>query len=265
MKRWLMLLGNYMTHNPAKPLTDQIILNTRPAHQAQALTALLTSLGASVISFPTLEIIPIAHPDELAKSLREKPAPDKMIFISANAAHCGAPLLKASTALRIAIGPGTQKALCAQGFSTAPLAKDYSSEGLLHSSLLQAVRGQHIMLFCGENPKPLLANTLRERGASVTVVPCYTRACPTPSTTQRAHIAQMHLTLALCTSLESLQNLYLLFESHRNWLNTLPLLVVSEAMCAYLKKNGHHGRILRAPQADDESLVQTIIAAQGSL
>ena len=71
----------------AADLQGQVILNTRPAHQQAGLSAMLTSAGARVLSFPVIEIQPVAADKNSCDLSRY----DILLFVSRNARkllHC---------------------------------------------------------------------------------------------------------------------------------------------------------------------------------
>ena len=83
--------------------------------------------------------------------------------------------------LPAAVGQGTLRALAAHGVGgcIAPTER-LDSEALLALPELAAERvaGRHIAIFRGDGGRELLADTLRERGASVDCIPCYPRPGP---------------------------------------------------------------------------------------
>ena len=130
-------------------LRQQVILNTRPAHQQAGLTALLEADGATVLAFPAIEI-KLAP----AGSADVDPADyDILLFVSRNAVDGGFALFGAAalpadqlygvigsatrTALHEHIGdPGTRL------IESAP----FNSEALLAADALQRGDGKRILI-----------------------------------------------------------------------------------------------------------------------
>jgi uroporphyrinogen-III synthase len=83
--------------------------------------------------------------------------------------------------LPAAVGQGTLRALAAHGVGgcIAPTER-FDSEALLALPELAAERvaGRRIAIFRGDGGRELLADTLRERGASVDCITCYRRSGP---------------------------------------------------------------------------------------
>lgn len=165
-----------------QPLVGRTVLITRPAHQAAALAQRVAAAGGEAFVFPALAIEPVAA-EQLADSLGHLAAADVAIFISPNAAQFGMAAILAHgglpAALRIfAVGPGTARALAAQGVENVVTPDGQDSEALLALPQLQAVAGKRVVIVRGVGGRPLVADTLRARGAEVHFLECYRRTCP---------------------------------------------------------------------------------------
>ena len=163
-------------------LAGRTVLVTRPVHQAAALAQRVEAAGGEAFVFPALAIEPIAA-DNLADSLACLAGADIAIFISPNAAKFGMAAVRARgglpAALRVfAVGPGTARALAAQGVDEIITPDGQDSEALLALPQLQAVAGKRVVIVRGVGGRPLVADTLRARGADVHFMGCYRRTCP---------------------------------------------------------------------------------------
>ncbi|MCB1685938.1 MAG: uroporphyrinogen-III synthase, partial [Pseudomonadales bacterium] len=132
--------------------------------------------------FETL-VLPVLAIDSLSN-----PAPGRdfnlVIFLSEHAVNCSS-AQRARTdfcagAQVLAVGTATAAALTAAGVSVSVSgdrrgARLQGSERLLASTALQEVKGQSILIVCGEGGRMLLADTLRRRGADVQLLRCYRR------------------------------------------------------------------------------------------
>lgn len=188
------------------------LLITRPIDRCQALVEAIQALGGMLIPVPIVSIIAPQDLDAVERVYQNINTFDLAIFVSPNAVKPHLPLL---TIPVLAIGPSTQHQLEQHGLEqhgikvTRP-AYDFSSEGLLNLSVLQAqeITGKRIVVFCGENPRMLLSETLKQRGASVTLAYTYAR-CPTNINLQAAleNWQCVGIDGLVATSAESLYNL----------------------------------------------------------
>jgi uroporphyrinogen-III synthase len=79
------------------------------------------------------------------------------------------------------VGKGSQRVMQGWGFAEVIAPQDgFDSEAViaLPEFAADAVRGRKVLIFRGDGGRELLAETLRERGASVEYVTCYRRHCP---------------------------------------------------------------------------------------
>lgn len=166
-------------------LLHRRIVVTRPAHQAGPLLDALRAVGAEPILLPLLEILPPADPLPLQEAAAQLADTRFAIFVSPNAVRHALPVLRRAGTWpegcrAIAVGPGTADALRAEGGPAAlvPSAR-HDSEGVLALPELQDVRGARILIFRGDDGRPLLGDSLLARGAQMSYVPCYRRLLPT--------------------------------------------------------------------------------------
>ncbi|HET9462421.1 MAG TPA: uroporphyrinogen-III synthase, partial [Thiobacillus sp.] len=165
-----------------QPLAGRTVLVTRPAHQAVALAQAVRAAGGTAFEFPALEV-EAAPLDELSVPLARLAEADIAVFISPNAAQFGMAAIHASDALPgairvFAVGPGTARALQAQGVSGAITPDGQDSEALLALPQLQDVAGKRVVIVRGVGGRARLAETLRKRGAQVDLMECYRRLRP---------------------------------------------------------------------------------------
>jgi uroporphyrinogen-III synthase len=241
-------------------LTGLTVLVTRPAAQAKLLCDAIIEQGGNVILFPTLEIQPLADRTLLLTTLQHLAEYKVAIFVSANAAKYA---LKewpnpSPTHLKIAaLGPATAKIVQLHGVAVDILSPaPFSSAALLMLPEFTQVQGQRIVIFCGENSKTLLADTLQQRGAIVTSISVYRRLCPVaPTATQCQAWQRQGVSAIISTSSESLQNLHELFSREYAGLKQTPLIVISQRMAQlaiqlgfmpYVAANASDGALLEA-------------------
>jgi len=239
------------------PLKNITVLNTRPAHQSKALSEAIAALGGNAITFPTIEIIPVQCSKPQLDNV------DIVIFVSANAVHLGLEG-KAFSQIPsripiIAIGPGTTSSLKQYDITHSIIPDQYNSEGILLLAELQNIDNKNIIIFCGENARPLLRETLIQRDAKVTLVECYRRQCPTLNKKEKQRLLENIIDIIISTSKESLNNLYnMLGDDGREKLLKTPLLVISSDMQT-LAKNQAWQTIITAPNASNQAIINTIV------
>ncbi|MFL6647748.1 MAG: uroporphyrinogen-III synthase [Sulfurifustaceae bacterium] len=257
-----------MPERPAggSPLVGIGVLVTRPAHQADRLVGLIEQAGGTAIRFPTIEIGPPRHPEQLRDALTRLSDFDLAVFVSPNAVEQTFRRLEAeghrwpSDITVACVGRASARAL--ERFGIHPLAPErrYDSEALLALPALQQVAGRRVVIFRGDGGRELLAETLAERGATVTYVECYRRVRPAADATPvlrawrdgKVHVVSV-------TSTEGLHNLYdMLAEPGRRLLLGTPMIVLSEAQAAECRKLGfvHPARVVT--EASDEAILEAI-------
>lgn len=239
------------------------VLVTRPRLQATELVAAITSHGGSALEFPVLEIRPRAS-DEIGNDASALQDPDIVVFVSANAVQHG--LDHAAAAAIAVVGPATAAAVAAAGRRVdIRAASGFDSEHLLAESALQDVRGKVVRIIRGDGGRELLANTLRDRGATVEYLTVYSRNTPGYSSGEIAALEQQWragaVNVVTIMSVETLIRLVaLLPEWCRNELENTPLVtpatrVIIEALNRF---PGIPTTLARGPQASD--MVDAIIS-----
>ncbi|MFL6654284.1 MAG: uroporphyrinogen-III synthase [Sulfurifustis sp.] len=242
------------------------VLVTRPAHQADRLVGLIEQAGGTAIRFPTIEIGPPRDPERLRDALTRLSDFDLAVFVSPNAVEQTFRRLQAEaqrwpSAIAVAcVGRASARAI--ERFGVQPLAPErrYDSEALLALPALQQVAGRRVVIFRGDGGRELLAETLAERGATVTYVECYRRVRPATDAgpvIERWRDGKIHV--VSITSTEGLRNLYdMIGEPGRTLLLGTPMIVLSEAQAAECRKLGlvHPARM--ATEASDEAILEAI-------
>lgn len=221
-----------------------IILNTRPADQAIGLTQRLEALGHQVVCLPLFQIKPISLNNETYVA-------DIAIFVSQNAVTHFFAQASLQAKQVFAVGSSTAKALKQNGIEEVLSPAVFSSEGLLAMPGLRQVKNQHVLIIAGENSKPLLRETLTQRGALVAALACYKRV-PLRYTEQQLSALDA-VTHIVVTSSESLRALLDLFEDKRERLLAKTLCVISDAMREMALKAGFT-KVIKVDSATDAAI-----------
>lgn len=255
------------------PLNGRGVLVTRPAAQAERLCQLIREAGGEPIAFPTLEIRAAEHPEQ-ARQLLAQPW-DLMLFVSRNAVDYGIALFPAglhpgadsdtgaseqANRPRIgAVGRATSAALQEQGLAPDLVPeRGFDSEALLALPALTQVAGKRVLIVRGEGGRPLLGNTLRERGAEVAFAEVYRRSLPDVDVNAELSTWRDRLGFVTVTSDEVLHNLLQLIGStNRAWLLSMPLVVISDRGGATAMQLGFR-RVAVAEETSDVGLIDAL-------
>lgn len=240
-----------------EPLSGRSIVVTRPLAQAGTLADMITAAGGEAVIFPLLEIGPAPDPAPLADAVARIGGYSLAIFISPNAVDYSLPAILSrgpwpSTLTPAAVGQGTVRALAVHGVSgaVAPTQR-FDSEALLELPELQAaqVSGRSVAIFRGDGGRELLADTLRERGARVDCIPCYSRSAPAGGAAPLMQRWQERRLDALTvSSSEGLRYLVDMLDADgRNRLATTPVFVPHERIAENAAALGLKNVILTGP------------------
>ena len=249
-------------------LQNCTIVVTRPETVADKLIKQLEEHGAKVVHFPVIAISPAKETDRVLAQARSLSTYDMAIFISRNAAIFGSALIKQvsdwppATQI-IAIGEGTAQQLLKLGLSTDIVSKGIAnSENLLKSPAMNSVAGKRILIFRGNGGKELLADNLRNRGASVDYLECYERKRPDNDAEILSDLWHRgEMSGIILTSSEGLHNLYQMVKKRDLiHLNTTPLYVISSTMVELCGKLGYKLTPILMPSAANEDVLQSVLA-----
>jgi uroporphyrinogen III methyltransferase / synthase len=153
-----------------RPLHGQVVAVTRARAQASELAVRLRELGAEVLETPAIRIEPrtalLARPESY----------DLICFTSANGVRLYFEALDRDAralagATVAAIGPGTAAELERHGIRADVVPERFVAEGLLEA--LPDVSGKSVLVARAARARDALPKGLRERGASVHVLPLY--------------------------------------------------------------------------------------------
>lgn len=248
------------------------LLNTRPSHQAQALTELLLQQGFEVLNCPTLHIQPVSLP---AAALQDWRQFDKVFFISQNAVTHFMQQWQILTdskpvfyphQIGYAIGQATYEAMRAQQWPVKTVAhgKAFVTESLLDSSELQDLSGQRCLIIKGQAGRDALANGLRTAGAKVTEWALYQRQSM-PLCVDAWHLfQQVAHPVVLATSLSSIDALLQALpaltgqKKHQAWLFLKPIIVFSDRIKTQLQDLGWQGRIWVVPEQSNQGILSVM-------
>ncbi len=262
------------------PLKGRGVLVTRPTGQAERLCQLIREAGGEPIAFPTLEIRAAKQPEH-ARALLAEPW-DLMLFVSRNAVEHAVALLPpdlrarwaaeqqaasgAERPLLGAVGRATAMALREHGLAPDLVPeRGFDSEALLALPALTEVAGKRALIVRGDGGRPLLGETLRERGAEVAFAEVYRRVVPDVDLNAELAAWRDRLGFVTVTSDEVLQNLLaMLGPANCGWLLAMPLVVISDRGGATAMQLGFR-RVAVADETSDEGIVEALCRLAMSL
>ncbi|KTD33308.1 uroporphyrinogen-III synthase [Legionella nautarum] len=227
------------------------VLNTRPLEQGKNLSQMINAAGGVALECPAITIEPT--PNDWLSSLPPLDTVKKAIFVSTNAVkHCFSVLTKnwPKTIRVIAVGQATAAALKNYGIQVDLIPAIADSEHLLELKALQQVSNETILLFKGEKGRPLIEETLTSRGANLLIFQVYKQLLP------QANSELLHslwhnqaVDIILFTSQQAMHNIFLLFgEGAKDWLRSLPCIVISERLAKEATLLGMQTIIVSTPE-----------------
>jgi uroporphyrinogen III methyltransferase/synthase len=169
-----------------KPLIGKRILITRARDQSAEFSKRLRTLGAEVIEFPTIEILPPIRWEKLDQAIDQLKSYDWIIFTSANGVNFFGERLKEKgkdhrllSSLKVcAIGPATAYQLKEKGILVDYTPKEFIAEAILKGFEMMAIKGKRILLVRAKVARDILPKGLGKMGAEVDVVEAYRTVKP---------------------------------------------------------------------------------------
>jgi uroporphyrinogen III methyltransferase/synthase len=164
-----------------RPLHGRRVVVTRARAQASGLAAALRGLGADVVELPAIRVEPLIESEEVraaVDSIREyalacltSPNGVRLLFEALRAGGLDARALAGATVA--AIGPGTARALAANGVVADVVPERFVAEALVEALAEVEVSGRRVLVARAAEARDVLPDALRERGAEVDVVALY--------------------------------------------------------------------------------------------
>lgn len=167
-------------------MTGWRLLLTRPADDSAMLTDILAEKGIFSSSLPLLEIEPIPVSETMRQVIQGMDRYCAVIVVSKPAARIGVDLLDryCSQSLRLkwfSVGAATAQILKDRGLDVSFPVEGDDSEALLELTPLREAIARpdaRVLIMRGEGGRELLAERLREQGASVDYLELYRRGLP---------------------------------------------------------------------------------------
>jgi len=172
-------------NNKVLPLINKTIVITRTVDQSKESSAVLGELGADVIIFPTLEIVPPASWEQFDGAVTEDTKIDFIIFTSA---HSVKMFSKRCTELKtefnysktkiVAVGSKTAIICRKHGLPVHIIPSKFSGEAVVDELSKYDLKGKVILIPRSAIGREVLPQGLRELGAVIKSVPVYNVSLP---------------------------------------------------------------------------------------
>ncbi|SEQ86487.1 uroporphyrinogen-III synthase [Nitrosomonas sp. Nm51] len=249
------------------PLQGINVLVTRPERQCVFLAESIRKLGGNPVIFPVLKISDIKNKKPLLALIQRLDTFDLAIFVSPNAVDKAMPLIQSHhesldpllAHMKIAaVGKGTAHTLKKHGVNEVISPENrFDSEALLEQNALQHVTGKRVVIFRGNGGRPLLGDTLIQRGALLEYAECYQRS--KPDINPGALISdwsQGRINAVVITSSEGLQNLFDIIGFHgQQLLKITPVFTAHGRIAANARKAGLE-TVVQTADSGDQGLLQ---------
>ncbi len=169
-----------------KPLFGKNIVITRAEDQSSAFYDLLSSYGANVIEFPTIETIPTSSWEQVDKTIKSISKFDYVIFTSVNGVKYffsrifskGLDSRIFSEKKIVVIGEKTGSELKSYGLSADIIPHNYTAEGIIESLKPSEIKGRRFLIPRAKVARDTLPKTLKEMKGKVTIASCYETVIP---------------------------------------------------------------------------------------
>ena len=228
-------------------MTGWRLLLTRPADESAALSDILAQAGIFSSCLPLLEIEPIPVSDTMCAAIQTLDRFCAVIVVSKPAARIGVELVSRywphPPALKwFSVGAATAQILESSGLDVSFPAEGDDSEALLELPGLRAAITQaaaRVLIMRGEGGRELLAERLRELGASVEYLELYRRGLPHyPPTALLDRIEAERLNGLVVSSGQGFEHLHQLAGTAWPQLARLPLFVPSPRVAELARAAG---------------------------
>lgn len=223
------------------------LLLTRPTDESAALSSVLAEQGIFSSSLPLLDIVPIPVSDKMREVIQGLDRYCAVIVVSKPAARIGVELLdrfypRTPAVKWFSVGAATAQILADRGLDVScPLEGDDSEALLTLANLRDAIArpDPRVLILRGEGGRELLAERLREQGASVDYLELYRRELPHyPASALPERIRAERLNALVVSSGQGFEHLHQLAGDVWPLLARMPLFVPSPRVAELARAAG---------------------------
>lgn len=252
-------------------LRGRRILICRPRPEAERLAGAFERAGAEVRLLPMLEREPITDDPVIRTQILNIDEFEHVIAVSPYAAALLIDWLDTwwpqtpTGILWYGVGSGTASVLSAYGLDTRQPDQGHDSEALLALPELADLTHQKALIVRGDRGRELIPDTLRQRGARVTVLPLYRRYAPEhDEATLEQALTGFDPDAVVTLSGETLNNFMLLGNNTRHTLENSLAVVPVQRIADQARDAGFRRTCVPESLADDD-IVAAVAAQLASL
>ena len=254
-------------HTAPPALAGKRIVITRRPQQSQELIRGLTGWGATPISLPVIDVVPIEDQSELDAALHNLSSFDWLVFTSANAVDIffermqakeinpqNAPKITPQIAV---VGKATAQAL--KRFSLQAAAQPASAAATAIADALGEVTGKKVLLAQAAIARRNLAEALQSAGAQVTAIAIYDTVAIEPAAEALAEFNK-GIDAIIFTSGSTVKNFAALLHKHNLPMPTpeTRIFCIGPITAEDAEQAGFHNRII-ADEQTNQGILQAII------
>lgn len=246
------------------------LLITRPQAQAEQLAQQLQAAGGQALIYPTIEIATVNNNwQEQLTQLQNK----SWAYIIVTSQYAWQAATRHCLNLRknhfIAIGSSTAACLQQDAITNISIPNSYGSDSALQLDILQheQIHGKNILLLTGTHPRPLLANTLKQRGAQVSTIETYQRVCPQRDWSKIVAAWQAKPPHAFtASSIHCVENLVqILDDKHADLITKMHCIAGSKRIATTCKQQAWGKRIWLAESPANNAIMDVLVMIKNKL
>ena len=217
-----------------KPLFGRRILVTRARSQASKLVKKLEDLGADVLEYPSIRIVPLRNTKPLDKALENIAKYDWMVLTSSNAVRGLADRMidlgidsRVFSHMKFAVnGPSTAKALSELGITADLMPSRYLASELVDSLKKEEPTPKKVLFPRSEIGRETLANGLRDIGSTVDEITAYSTESPGDTGELAKKAYEEGVDFTTFTSSSTVKNLVDLMGGNPDLINTSKTVII---------------------------------------
>jgi uroporphyrinogen III methyltransferase/synthase len=227
-------LRDAMSWFDTRPLFGKRVLVTRARSQASRLVKLLEDLGAEVLEYPSIEIVPVRDPQPLDDALENIAKYDWMMFTSSNAVRGISARMKAIgidsralSHLKFGVnGPSTARALAEIGFNADAIPTEYLASAMVELLQNEGIIPENVLFPRSEIGRETLAIGLRDLGSNVDEVVAYSTETPDDTGELALKAYETGIDFTTFTSSSTVRNLVDLLGGSPDLINTSKTVII---------------------------------------